>query len=232
MGSWVASTVSRWSMSSAALALLLAAHLSACAPSQSSADAEGATALPFYSTPDFTAEWIEPSSRDQRDIHRIAPFSFTDQDGRQVTQGSLKGKIYVANFFLTSCPAVCPKMTRNLKRIQDAFAGDAGVELVSHTVDPENDTQERLASYAREHGIQSGKWHLVTGDQSSIYTLARTSYFAEKQLGMNKKTNEFLHTENMLLIDRHGHLRGVYNATLPAEASRVIEDIRLLQAEK
>jgi len=123
-----------------------------------SADSEEATALPFYSTPDFTAEWVEPGSREERDLHRIAPFSFADQDGAQVTRESLSGKIYVANFFLTSCPSVCPKMTATFKRIQRAFDGDSGVELVSHTVDPETDTQQRLASYAQQNGATSGKW--------------------------------------------------------------------------
>jgi protein SCO1/2 len=231
MGSSVASTASRWSASSAAL-LLVAALATACASTRTPAEGEGAAELPFYATPDFTAIWHSPGSRDDRAIHRVAPFSFVDQDGQEVTDASLRGKIYVANFFFTSCPAICPRMTASLTLIQDAFADDPDVLLVSHTVDPESDTPERLSSYARAHRIKSGKWHLVTGDQATIYTLARTSYFAEKELGVKKGTNEFLHTENMLLVDRRGHLRGVYNATLPAEARRVIEDIRLLSAER
>jgi protein SCO1/2 len=123
-------------------------------------------------------------------------------------------------------------MTASLALIQDAFAGDPDVEIVSHTVDPSTDTPEILSRYAREHGIRSDKWHLLAGDEAAVYTLARRSYFAEKEIGLAKGTNEFLHTENMLLIDRHGHIRGVYNATLPAEARRTIEDIRLLRAER
>jgi protein SCO1/2 len=231
MESSVASIASRWAarLAEIALAIALAIALPACA---SRSEGEGATELPYYSTPEFTAEWIPKEARAQRRIHTIAPFSFTDQDGREVSNATLKGKIYVADFFFTSCPSVCPKMTASFKRIQDAFQDEPGVELVSHTVDPSSDTPERLAEYARGHGIQRGKWHLVTGDQTAIYTLARTSYFAEKTAGFKRGADEFLHTENMLLVDREGHLRGVYNATLPAEATRVIEDVRALLAER
>jgi protein SCO1/2 len=230
MGSSVASIASRWSASRAWLCAALVALSASCASPGPSAEGEGD--LPFYSTADFTAEWIAVGDRAGRDIHRISPFSFTNQDGRQVTNASLRGKIYVADFFFTSCPSMCPKLTRTFKRIQDAFAGDPDVELVSHTVDPTTDTPDRLAAFAREQGVTSGKWHLVTGDPAVLYTLARTSYFAEKQLGLKKGTDEFLHTENMLLVDREGHIRGVYNATLPAEAARVIEDIRVLKGER
>lgn len=232
MASSVASTASRRSASSrvAALALCLAALGAACASAGPGADGEGATDLPFYSTAEFTAEWIAPADRARREIHRIAPFSFTDQDGAEVTNASLKGKIYVADFFFTSCPSVCPKMTKSYKRIQDAFLNDPEVALVSHTVDPTTDTPAHLARFARENGIVSGKWHLVSGDTAAVYTLARTSYFVEKQIGLKKGTNEFLHTENMILVDQDAHIRGVYNATLPAEANRVIEDIRTLKA--
>jgi protein SCO1/2 len=225
MESWAASIASRRARSSA-LALLLGALPAGCVSSKAPPEE-----LPFYSTPDCTAEWVADGTA-RRKLHRVAPFSFTDQDGREVTNASLRGKIYVADFFFTSCPSICPRMTASFKRIQDAFADDADVELVSHTVDPSTDTPSRLSAYGKEHGVIGRKWHLVTGDQAAVYALARTSYFAEKQLGLSKRADEFLHTENMLLVDRNGHLRGVYNATLAAEASRVIEDIRALKAER
>jgi protein SCO1/2 len=175
----------------------------------------------------MTASWVPASER--QGLHRIAPFAFVDQDGRTVSNETLRGKIHVANFFFTHCPSLCPKMTATFKKIQEAFRADPSVELLSYSVDAENDTPDRLAAYARENGVTSGRWHLLTGDQDAIYTLARTSYFAEKGLGLKKSTNEFLHTENMLLVDREGHIRGVYNATLASEAERVIEDIRALR---
>lgn len=206
---------------------LLASLLQGCSHSSEATSRE----LPFYSSPEFTAEWVPQDERASNPQHAIAPFSLVDQNGQAITNDTLRGKIYVANFFFTSCPSICPKMAKNLKRIQDAFASDPTVVLVSHSVDPEVDTQDRLARYAQKVGVIPGKWHLLTGEREQIYTLARTSYFAEKQLGRSKTTNEFLHTENMLLIDEGGHIRGVYNATLPAEAIRVIEDIRELERE-
>ena len=188
--------------------------------------------LPFYSTPDFTAEWLSPGSPRYAQIHKIAPFSFRNQQGELVSQASLAGKIYVANFFFTSCPGICPKMTSHLLRIQRAFASDDEVRLVSHSVMPDKDTVEVLRNYAIEHDITPGKWHLLTGDKEAIYSLARESYFAEKQLGFGRKPGEFLHTENMLLIDRQGRIRGVYNATLAVEADQAIADIHKLKREQ
>lgn len=191
----------------------------------------GVQQLPFYCAEDFTAEWIAPTDPRYSKIHRIAPFSLRNQQGDVVSNATLAGKIYVANFFFTSCPGICPKMATNLLRVQTAFASDDDVRLVSHSVMPDSDTPEVLQVYASEHGVTAGKWHLLTGDKQSIYDLARRSYFAEKVLGFRKDTSEFLHTENMLLIDRHGRIRGIYNATLPVDADRAIDDIRLLQRE-
>lgn len=222
---WIAR---RWARACSAACLVAGLALAGgCSVSEAAVVSE----VPYYRTAEFTAEWLDTAAAAAPTLHRIAPFAFTDQQREAVTPESLRGKIYVASFFFSSCPSICPRMTRTLKRIQEAFRGDPGVALVSHTVDPDNDTPERLAEYARMNGIESDQWHLVTGDQSAIYELARTSYFAEKQLGLNKSTDEFLHTENMLLIDGEGHIRGIYNATLPAEASRVIEDIRVLKED-
>jgi protein SCO1 len=171
--------------------------------------------LPYYGTPEFTAEWAPVK-------HTIAPFSFVDQNGNTVSNETLRGKIHVANFFFTHCPSLCPKMTKTFKTIHDAVPD---VELLSFSVDAENDTPDVLRAYAQKNDV---RWKLLTGDQMQIYTLARTSYFAEKTI--KKEMNEFLHTENMILVDGKGHIRGVYNATLPAEAVRIIADIKTLNA--
>jgi protein SCO1/2 len=120
-------------------------------------------------------------------------------------------------------------MMANLRRIQDAFAADDGVRLVSHTVAPSLDGRAVRAEYARRNGVRSGKWHLLTGDMRVIYDLARHSYFAEKDLGQPRTDDQFLPTETMLLVDGEGRLRGVYDATLPLEAERPIQDIRTLR---
>jgi protein SCO1/2 len=201
---------------------------SQAAPRPAAPAAQDSSGLPFYATADLTAEWADPGSARDRSMHRIAPFALRGQDGQTVTHETLRGKVYVANFFFTSCQGICPKMLKNLRAIQDAFAGQEDVVLVSHTVMPSVDSQEVLQAYAKANGIRSGKWHLLTGPKETIYDLARRSYFAEKRLGSQKGDSEFLHTENMLLIDQQGRIRGVYNATLPMEAERAMEDIRLL----
>ncbi len=187
--------------------------------------------LPFYRTADFTAEWISPGEPRYADIPTIAPFSFTDQQGTVVSNETLRGKIYVASFFFTQCKELCPRMAVNLRQVQNAFRTDDAVVLVSHTVMPSVDDVETLRTYAERNGVRPGKWHLVTGNQETIYGLARRSYFVEKRLGVAKKSNELLHTENMVLVDRHGRIRGIYNATVALDADRLIEEIRELERE-
>lgn len=187
------------------------------------------TSLPYYNTPDLTPIWLSEEEAADTELHTIAEFSFTDQDGNVVNSESFKGKIYVANFFFTSCPTVCPAMTSNLLRVQKAFENDNDVKLVSHIVMPRMDDSKRLKEYEESFGIMNGKWYLVTGNASEVYRLARQSYFAEEEPGYNLDSTQFLHTEHALLIDTKGHLRGVYNATLPLEITRLIEDIKILR---
>jgi protein SCO1/2 len=193
--------------------------------------ASPSSGLPFYNTADFTAVWLDPSGPGAEKIHRIAAFSLTNQLGQTVTDQSLRGRIYVANFFFARCQSICPKMATHFRKIQAATRDDDAVVLLSHSVDPERDTLQSLQEYAAQNKVMPGKWHLLTGDREAMYRLARQSYFAEKSLGLTKTSDEFLHTENMFLIDRHGRIRGIYNATLEVEADRILEDIRLLHTE-
>ena len=144
---------------------------------------------------------------------------------------SLRGKLYVAIFFFTQCTSLCPKMLVNFRRIQRAFRDEPRVMLVSHSVMPSVDSEAVLRRYARENGVDSQKWKLLTGDKETIYALARRSYFAEKRAGLTKTDRELLHTENMLIVDGEGRLRGVFNATLPVEADRAIDELKLLLRE-
>ena len=120
-------------------------------------------------------------------------------------------------------------MMNNLKKVQQAFTNDSNVLILSHSVLPETDSVTRLKKYAERMGIDGKKWWLLTGDKESIYTLARKSYYADEELGYNKSSNEFLHTENCVLIDQKGRIRGVYNATLELEIDKLIEHIKLLE---
>jgi len=188
--------------------------------------------LPFYNSATFDAEWITEDQPNYKAIHTIAPFSFTDQSGQIITNDSLTGKIYVANFFYSICPSICPKMMRNLKTLQDTFRLDNRIKLVSFSVMPWADSVGRLKQYGIENNINSKQWHLLTGNKDKIYTLGRQSFFAEKTLGIQKNNTDFLHTESMLLIDKKARIRGVYNATQKVDIERITEDISVLLKER
>ncbi|WP_420583203.1 SCO family protein [Reichenbachiella sp.] len=188
--------------------------------------------LPFYNEATFTPEWISERDLKYDSIHTIKDFSFINQNGDIVTNGTFDGKIYVTNFFFTICPNVCPRMTKNLKKIQTEFAEDESVKILSHTVMPWVDSVGRLAEYARLNDIDDKQWQLVTGDKADLYSMAREAYFADEGFGKTATTEEdFLHTENIILIDTKRRIRGVYNGTLPLEIKRLIEDIQTLKKE-
>ena len=187
--------------------------------------------LPFINKPDFTPEWVDKNSAAYDSIHTIPSFSFTDQDGITVTEKTVANKIYVADFFFTRCGSICPKMTNNIGLLQTTFKDNDAVIFLSHSVTPAMDSVPALKEYAKEKGVISGKWHLLTGDKDEIYTLARKQYYAGDTIGYYQSGNEFLHTENFILVDRHRRIRGVYNGTLGVEIDRLKEDINLLLKE-
>lgn len=188
-------------------------------------------ALPYYASADFTPHWIAGDASALDSIPRIAPFVLFNQNRERITEQNFAGKIYVADFIFTSCGGICPNMTSNMRRVQAAFKNDDEVLLLSHSVTPELDSIAVLQSYAERNEVIPGKWHLVTGERQMIYGLARSSYFADEDLGLPREENDILHTENFFLIDRHRRIRGVYNGVLPAEIARLIEDIALLKKE-
>ncbi len=188
--------------------------------------------LPYYHTPDFSPIWANEEKVDIDTLHTIAPFSFTNQNGQEVSNKTLAGKVYAANFFFTSCASICPKMTNNLQAVADSFAGNEKVNIVSYSVTPQTDDAAKLKQYEQQNNINGKQWQLLTGDASKIYTLARKSYFAEEEPGYNKDSTEFLHTEHCVLVDKKGHIRGVYNATIKLEIKRLIEDIGILLKEE
>ena len=184
--------------------------------------------LPYYNTPDFTPVWKKGIATDT--LHRIPAFSFTDQHRDTVNNQTFRDKICIANFFFTSCGSICPVMTKQLLKVQRAFAGDSNIAFLSHTVAPWIDSISRLQRYSLKYGMDN-RWHLLTGDKAAIYRLARQGYFAEEDPGFYKDSTEFLHTEHVLLIDAAGHIRGVYNGTLELEIDRLITDIGFLKKE-
>jgi protein SCO1/2 len=187
--------------------------------------------LPFYNTADFTARWIRGDDEQFKYIHTIDTFAMPDQSGNMFTADSLKGKIYTANFFFTICPSICPKMMYNLKNLQDIFLTNDNIRMVSFSVMPWVDSVKKLAAYGESMSIDPQKWHLLTGNKERINTLGRQSFFAEKKEGLQKDVSEFLHTEQLLLIDKQARIRGVYNATLAADITRAAADIKILLKE-
>jgi len=187
--------------------------------------------LPFYNSEDFTPEWIAEKDPKYKNMHTIAPFEFTNQNGEKITNATFQGKIYVTDFFFTTCPSICPILAKNMSAIQERYKNDHDILLLSHTVMPWVDTVEKIKEYAQEKNAMSNKWHLVTGNKDSIYNLARTSYFADEDFKKTKDENEFIHTENFILVDRKGRIRGVYNGTLALDVQRLKRHIEILKIE-
>ncbi|HMK25120.1 MAG TPA: SCO family protein [Chitinophagaceae bacterium] len=188
--------------------------------------------LPFINKPDFTPEWINKNDPAYSSIHQVPAFSFTNQNGETVTEKTVEGKIYVADFFFTRCGSICPKMTKNIALLQTYFKDKKDVIFLSHSVTPEMDSVSVLKKYAEDKGVISGKWHLLTGDKDEIYDLAKKQYYAGDTIGYYQTGNEFLHTENFILVDKHRRIRGVYNGTLELEMERLEEDINTLLKEE
>ncbi len=187
--------------------------------------------LPYYNDDSFTPHWLTPNTEEEKAFHKIPDFSLQNQLGETVTQSTFDNKIYITDFFFTTCPGICPKMTGNMAKIQEEFKNDQDVLLLSHSVMPSTDSVSVLNAYAINNKVMANKWHLVTGDRQQIYNLGRDHYFVESDLGEVKGIDDFLHTENFLLIDKNKHIRGIYNGLNRASIAQLIIDIKALKKE-
>lgn len=185
--------------------------------------------LPIYQPSQVNIEMVDSTIQHQKKYHRIADFSLTNQDGKTITQDDYEGKIYVADFFFTTCQTICPIMTKNMGEIQKDIITDDEVMLLSFSVTPEIDSVAQLKRYATEKGVNASKWNLVTGDKKQIYELARRSYLAVKDNG-DGGSYDMIHTENFMLIDKQKQIRGYYDGTSLEEITRLLEDIKILKA--
>ncbi len=186
--------------------------------------------LKIYNPSDVNPELVDSTIQYISKYHTIADFSFVNQNGKTITQKDYEGKIYVADFFFTTCGSICPKMTTNLVEVQKAIINNPKVLLLSHTVFPEIDSVAVLKAYAIKNGINDSKWNLVTGDKKAIYTMARKSYLAVK-LGKPSELYDMVHTENFVLVDAKKRVRGFYDGTNKEDVKRLIEDINFLSNE-
>ena len=183
--------------------------------------------LPIYQPASVNSELVDTTIVHKINYHKISDFSLTNQNGETVTQSKYDNKIYVADFFFTTCQSICPIMTKNMKDIQDKLIKDSEVLLLSHTVFPEIDSVEVLKKYAIENQVIDSKWDLVTGDKKEIYDLARKSYLAAKDNTFGEY--EMIHTENFVLIDKKKQIRGFYDGTNKEEIDRLYKDIKILK---
>ena len=186
--------------------------------------------LPIYNPADVNPELVDSTVQYKSKYHTIADFSFINQNGDTITQKNYEGKIYVADFFFTTCGSICPKMSTNLVDVQKAVLNNPKVMLLSHTVFPEVDSVSVLKAYAIKYGVVDSKWNLVTGDKKEIYTMARKSYLAVK-LGRPDQLYDMVHTENLVLVDQKRRVRGFYDGTNKEDVKRLLEDIEFLSQE-
>ena len=163
--------------------------------------------------------------------HTIAPFSFVDQDSAEITNTTFKDKIYVADFFFTSCRTICPIMKSQMLRVYEVTKDMPDVLLLSHTIDPEYDTVALLHDFAQRLEVESNRWHFVTGAKDSIYKIAQTSYFATA-MEDKSEPDGFIHSGAFLLIDKSGRIRGKYDGTKEEDVNRLIIDIKKLRQDE
>ncbi len=191
-----------------------------------------AKTLQIFNPADVNPELVDSTVQYIQKYHTIADFSFTNQNGKTITQKDYEGKIYVADFFFTTCGSICPIMTNNMKAVQQAFLHNSSVMILSHSVTPEQDSVPILKKYALKKGVIDSKWNIVTGNKKEIYRLARKSYLAVKQ-GKPSELYDMVHTENFILVDAKKRVRGFYDGTKKEEVQKLIEDINwLLENEK
>lgn len=184
--------------------------------------------LPYYSDATFTPGWYDDEATVPSDFHTIPSFSLQDQNAVNVTEKDMDGMITVVDFFFTTCPGICPKMTDNMSLVQEAFLDKDDVQIFSHTVTPEFDSVAVLKEYAESRGIEDKRWRLLTGERKVIYGLGRNQYFVEEDLGLEKDIDDFIHTENFILIDKKRRIRGIYNGLNKTSVRQLIADIKTL----
>ena len=185
--------------------------------------------LPVYQPSMVDKSLVDSTLHYTKKYHKVADFSLVNQNGDTITQENYKDKIYVADFFFTTCLTICPIMTKNMGEVQEAIKDDPNIMLLSHSVTPQIDTVAQLKRYAIEKGVIDSKWNLVTGDKKQIYELARKSYLAVKTDG-DGGPFDMVHTENFILVDKEKRIRGFYDGTNREDIKRLLEDIKILEA--
>lgn len=190
--------------------------------------------LPVINPIDISEEMVDPELLRVGYGHKIGDFSFLDQNGKTITQMDVKGKVFVAEYFFTTCQTICPIMNKQMQRVHEAYRKNDQVNILSFTVNPEIDTVEQMKRYAEEHKADANQWHFLTGEKEKLYELARKSFFvlkpAESQ-NLGDVGSDFIHTNNFVLVDQEMRIRGYYDGTNKKEVDRLIKDIDILLKE-
>lgn len=200
--------------------LLISILFSQCKPA-----VENNTPLPKLGNWHMDEKTVDGKVVQDTVYHKIAEFSFTNQEGKTISNEDVNGKVYVADFFFTTCPTICPIMKKEMIRVYEKFGDNPNFKILSHTIDPKHDTQEVLQDYAQKLGIEDAKtWNFLTGDPEKIYEIGQTSYITTAQADQDEPGG-FLHSGAFLLIDQNGHIRGVYDGTKADQVDKLISDI-------
>lgn len=186
--------------------------------------------LPVYQPDMVTADLVDTTIQHIRKFHKIGDFKLVNQLGDTITPAKFEDKIYVADFFFTTCQSICIDMAKSMQTLQKEYLNDPEIMLLSHSVTPEIDNVAQLQKYAKEKDVNPKKWQLVTGDKKQIYKLARKHYLASKTEG-DGGPYDLVHTENFVLVDKEKRIRGFYDGTNPEEINQLIEDISILKLE-
>ena len=186
--------------------------------------------LPIYQPAEVNFKLVDSSLQHIKKFHKISNFNLVNQNGNNISQEFYHNKIYVADFFFTTCPSICPIMTNNMLKVQEKIKNDPNVLIVSFSVDPKTDSVAQLKKYAKEKGVDDLKWNLLTGDKKQIYDLARKSFFVA-EIDKDSDSNDIIHTENFVLVDPDKRIRGFYDGTNLDEIKNLISDLSLLKGE-
>ena len=186
--------------------------------------------LPIYQPAEVNFKLVDSSLQHIKKFHKISNFNLVNQNGNNISQEFYHNKIYVADFFFTTCPSICPIMTNNMLKVQEKIKNDPNILIVSFSVDPKTDSVAQLKKYAKEKGVDDLKWNLLTGDKRQIYDLARKSFFVA-EIDKDSDSNDIIHTENFVLVDPDKRIRGFYDGTNLDEIKNLISDLSLLKGE-
>ena len=188
--------------------------------------------LPILNPNDLNPGLVDESLQSKGIDHTVAPFSLISQNGMEVTQDDVENHIRIINYFFTTCPGICLDMAKSLRKVQSKYIDNDAIKIMSHSAMPQYDTPEVLKNYADQNSVDYNRWILLTGDPVLINKLARTSYFTVLKEGEGWDEHSFIHTENLVLVDHKGRLRGYYDGTSDDDTNLLIDHIALLLNER